>query len=77
MNGEIRDRGRVMRTLEKPDSPILTGYQLFRNYMRPHTALNGKTPADMACIRIKGQNKWMTIIQNAKNRDRTVYRLGS
>jgi hypothetical protein len=65
MNGEIRDRERVMRTLEKSDSPILTGYQLFHNYVRPHMALKGKTPAEAARITIKGQNKWMTIIQNA------------
>ncbi len=66
MNGEIRDRERVMRTLEKPDSPILRGYQLFHNYIRPHTALNGKTPAEVAGITISGENKWLTLIQNAK-----------
>jgi len=66
MNGEIRDRERVMRTLEKPDSPILDGYQIFHNYVRPHMALNGKTPAEEAGIIIKGQNKWLTIIQNAR-----------
>jgi hypothetical protein len=43
MNGEIRDRERIMRTLEKPDSPILTGYQLFHNCIRPHMALKGRT----------------------------------
>src|SRR5208337_2028814 len=35
MNGEIRDREKVMRTLEIADSPLLTGYQLFHNYIRP------------------------------------------
>jgi hypothetical protein len=28
-------------------------------------ALKGKTPADEAGIQIKGQNKWLTMIQNA------------
>jgi hypothetical protein len=65
MNGEIRDREKVMRGLERKDSPILTGYQLFHNYIRPHMALNGRTPADLAGIEIQGQNKWLTIIQNA------------
>jgi hypothetical protein len=65
MNGEIRDRERVMRTLEKSDSPILTGYQLFHNYVRPHTALKGKTPAEAAGIRVAGMDKWLTLIQNA------------
>lgn len=67
MNGEFRDRERVMRALEKPDSPILAGYQLFHNYIRPHMALNGKTPAEQAGITIEGDNKWLTLIQNAKS----------
>ena len=68
MNGEIRDRERVMRTLKKTDSPILTGYQLFHNYIRPHMALDGQTPADKAGITVKGKDKWLTIIQNASKK---------
>ena len=52
MNGEIRDRERVMRTLEKADTPILTGMQIFHNYVRPHMALKGMTPAEAAGIRV-------------------------
>jgi transposase-like protein len=66
-NGEIRDREKIMRSLKTEDSPILTGYQLFHNYIRPHMALAGQTPADKAGIEIKGKNKWLTIIQNAKS----------
>jgi hypothetical protein len=29
-------------------------------------ALDGKTPADLAGIQIKGKDKWLTIIQNAR-----------
>jgi putative transposase len=65
MNGEIRDRERVMRGLEKKDTPILTGYQLFHNYIRPHMALDGATPAERAGIQIKGNDRWLTLIQNA------------
>jgi transposase-like protein len=65
MNGEIRDRERGMRTLEKPDTPILTGMQIYHNYVRPHEALNGKTPAEVAGIQVEGENKWLTLIQNA------------
>lgn len=65
MNGEIRDREKVMRGLERKDSPILTGYQLFHNYVRPHMALKGRTPAEAAGIKVEGENKWLTIIQNA------------
>jgi transposase-like protein len=65
MNGEIRDREKTMRGLKKNQTPILKGYQLYHNYIRPHEALDGKTPADMCGIVIQGQNKWKTLIQNA------------
>lgn len=54
-----------MRGIKKKDSVTLTGYQLFHNYIRGHQALNGKTPAEACGIEITGDNKWMTLIQNA------------
>jgi hypothetical protein len=32
---------------------------------RPHESLKGKTPADLAGIRVVGKDKWLTIIRNA------------
>jgi len=54
-----------MRNLKRPDTPILSGYQIYHNYIRPHMALEGKTPAEVAGIRVNGENKWLTLIQNA------------
>jgi hypothetical protein len=54
-----------MRSLKKADSPILTGYQIYHNYVRPHMALDGKTPAVKAGITVTGKDMWLTIIQNA------------
>ena len=44
---------------------IFDGYQIYHNYIRPHMSLNGQTPADKTDIIIKGNNKWLTLIQNA------------
>ena len=65
LNGEIRDREKVMRGLKKKDTPMLTGYQIFHNFIRPHMGLKGKTPAEACGITVKGKNKWKTLIQNA------------
>jgi hypothetical protein len=65
MNGEVRDREKVMRGLKKSDTPILKGYQIYHNYIRPHSALGGRTPADACGIAVRGENKWLTLIQNA------------
>jgi hypothetical protein len=54
-----------MRGLKRMDSPILKGVQLYHNFIKPHMGLNGKTPAEAAGIQVKGENKWLTIIQNA------------
>jgi transposase-like protein len=67
-NGEVRQREKVMRTLKRTDTPILTGYQIYHNYIRPHEALKGKTPSEAAGITIKGKDKWLTIIQNASRK---------
>jgi putative transposase len=67
MNGEVRDREKVMRGLKRSDTPILKGYQIYHNYIRPHSALGGRTPADACGIAIEGENKWLTLIQNASH----------
>lgn len=68
LNGEFRDREKIMRGIKKTDSVIFDGCQLYHNYVRPHMGLNGKTPAQACGIEIKGDNKWMTLIQNASEK---------
>lgn len=71
---EIRDRERVMRGPKTAETPIIPGYQIYHNYVRPNEALDGKTPADACGIEVQGTNKWITLIQNAsKTRSRTEY----
>ena len=61
----IRHREKVTRSLKKEYSAILTGLQLYHNYVRLHLALNGKTPAEVAGIDIEGDNKILTMIRAA------------
>ena len=70
LNGEIRDREKVMRGLKKKDTPILKGYQIYHNYIREHEGLDGKTPAEACGIKIEGENKWKTLIQNASRKSK-------
>jgi hypothetical protein len=54
-----------MRGLKTTETPIILGYQIYHNYVRLHEALDGKTPADACGIEVQGENKWLTLIQNA------------
>jgi transposase-like protein len=67
-NGELRDREKIVRGVKKSDSPLLTGYQIYHNYVRPHMALDGQTPSEKAGIQVKGKDKWLTLIQNASRK---------
>ncbi len=69
MNGEFRDREKVVRGIKKDNSVIFDGYQMFHNYLRPHMGLDGLTPAEKCGIRIEGNNKWITLIQNASKKE--------
>ena len=57
-----------MRGLKKVDTPILPGYQIYHNYIHPHEALDGERPPERSGIKIQGNNKWLTIIQNASRK---------
>jgi putative transposase len=68
MNGEVRGREKTIRGLKKVDTPILKGMQIYHNYIRQHQGLQEKmTPAEKCGIQIEGDNKWLTLIQNASN----------
>ena len=54
-----------MRGIKVKDSVLIHGYQIYHNYVRPHMALDGKTPSEACGITIQGEDKWKTLIQRA------------
>jgi len=65
INGEIRDREKTMRGLKTKETSIFKGMQVYHNYILPHEGLDGKTPVEACGIELHGENKWLTLIQNA------------
>ena len=66
LNGGGRDREKVMRGFKKVNTSALPGYQMYHDYFRPHEGIGNVTPAEKSGIKIKGDSKWITVIQNAK-----------
>jgi hypothetical protein len=54
-----------MRDLKMDTTPIVEGHRLYYNFIKPHEALNGKTPSEEAGITIEGKDKWLTLIHKA------------
>ena len=63
-NGTLRAMQRPRRGIKSKNSPIFAGCDIYYNFMRRHSSLGGRTPAEAAGITIHGQ-KWRTVISNA------------
>ncbi len=43
----------------------LSGSRIYHNFVGPHEAPKGETPAERKGIKVEGQDEWLTLIQNA------------
>ncbi len=67
-HGTFKERNKVQRSIKKVDSATIEGQRTYYNYLRPHQALNGKTPAEVAGIKLDlGTNKWESLIKKSAN----------
>lgn len=65
-HGTFKERSKVMRAIKKPNSAFIEGQRIYYNYLRPHAALDDKTPAQAAGIELRlTGNRWEAIIKKA------------
>ena len=64
-NGTFRRYESPRQNIPNPHSPLITGFFVYYNFVRPHSSLNERTPAEAAGIIIHGDDKWETILGNA------------
>jgi len=66
LHGTVRERDKVMRGLKREESDMIEGLRIYYNFIRPHMALNGLTPAEVANINLQlGQNRWESLIRQS------------
>lgn len=62
LNGTLRERVKVQRGWKTAKSVLAEGNKIQYNFVKPHMALEGKTPAQVAGINVKG---WNELLQKA------------
>jgi transposase-like protein len=64
-HGTYRERDKIMRGLQNGQTAkqMNENMRIYYNYIREHTALDGKTPAEMAGIDLThGKNRWIELL---------------
>ncbi len=64
MNGTLRERVKVQRGWKTLKTPLAEGQRIHYNFVKPHQALDGKTPAQIAGVGVRG-NKWLELLKSA------------
>jgi len=67
LHGTLKDMLRSRRGMdsETKTEAMLDGWFVCYNFLRPHSALNGKTPAEAAGIKLDLTNRWESLIDLA------------
>jgi hypothetical protein len=68
----VRERVKVQRGWKSMTSQIAEGRRIQYNFVKPHMALEGQTPADAASVGIEGQNKWLSLLRESLRRQAEV-----
>lgn len=76
LHGTIRDRNKTMRGLDSEPTAqtMMDGMRIYYNFIRPHMALNGDTPAKKSGIVELEQNRWLGLNRKSlefNSRERT------
>lgn len=71
LHGTIRQRNKVMRGLDEESTAqtMMDGMRIYYNFIRPYTALSGKTPAQKANIE-SDEAQWMSLTKKASQHQR-------
>lgn len=66
LNGTLREWVEVTRGWKTMKTPLAEGQRIHYNFVKPHTSLEGMTPAQRAGLAIP--NNWMVLLKQAIKR---------
>jgi hypothetical protein len=69
MNGTLRERVKVQRGWKTVKTPLAEGNRIQYNFVKPHMAFNGKTPAQVAGLDVKG---WKELLEKSVRKRNSI-----
>lgn len=69
LNGTLRERVKVQRGWKSVKTPLAEGARIHYNFVKPHQALAGQTPAEVAGVGIDSENKWRELLRKSLERE--------
>jgi len=73
LQGTRRERDKVLRGMKVEHTPIIEGFDIYYNFIRPHMSLNGETPAKRTNINLNlDQNRWLNLLRECLNHHRQI-----
>ena len=71
LNGTLRERVKVQRGWKTLKTVLPQGQRIHYNFVKPHQALEGQTPAQVAGVGVQG-NKWLALLRKAVESSKTA-----
>jgi putative transposase len=65
LNGTLRERVKVQRGWKSYQTPLAEGQRIAYNFVKPHMALDGQTPAQAARVGSEQKDTWMSLLKKA------------
>jgi hypothetical protein len=65
LNGMLREKVKLQRGWKTLKTPLAEGQRIHYNFVKPHMALEGQAPAEVAGIGIERRNKWLELLERS------------
>lgn len=65
--GTLRERVKVQRGWKSMKTQLAEGQRIQSNFVKPHQALEGQTPAQAAGVGLNAKKKWLAMLAQAVN----------
>ncbi len=69
LNGTVRERVKVQRGWRSMKTPLAEEQRIHYNFVKPHEALEGQTPTQVASVGIEGRDKWLSLLKCALSKE--------